>query len=522
MENTTSIQELMNSEINNKNNIENTTSIKELMQSEINNKPGELISQNNKMEIINQDKDYNSYIIKPPPSRDIFKNKLKYFFVDSRDRNTNIFPSASKFEIATKEDYRYIKSLNLVSAQIPDSQYLININNNKLNYYIGNTKKDKQLEEEIEVETGIYTDPNPINNLLPNSIPKLKESESSILDRIYFQDLLSIEIEKKLRNKINDNNCNQNNPYIEWGYNFVKDNYFLLSDLCPRNQEIYKGEKMNLCFKGNTEPYGPQEIEKIPKRNIYEKIERDSEGNVIFEEIKIGDKVDIYKKKTIGKVIGFGIDNYNGFVINGINNLKNPLIFNLNVLKIDNNDFTNKLTENIYIIIEQYINDIYYCQRFRIKKIINGNCFEIYDPNNTETGANAPLTPPGNPEIEGGIFPFDNGSLFAGYILSPNRKNFTLERYVILKIRHAHKIDSQNDSAQNSYMVIPFNTMVLDVDARDYNSALWSRNFNPPLASLTELSFEFLNYDGSPYNFEGYEVNLLFIIETLNQSSKYG
>ena len=78
MENTTSIKDLIDSEINNENNIiENTTSIKELMQSEINNKQGELISQNNKMEIINQDKDYNSYIIKPPPSRDIFKNKLK-------------------------------------------------------------------------------------------------------------------------------------------------------------------------------------------------------------------------------------------------------------------------------------------------------------------------------------------------------------------------------------------------------------------------------------------------------------
>lgn len=503
--------------------MENTTSIQELMESEINNGQNELLNNNseNKMETIQQKNDYNSFIIKPPPTREIFKNKLKYLFIDSRDRNTNIYPTASQFEIETKEDYRYIKSFNLVSAQIPDSQYLINKNNNILNYYIGNCEKQDELEEKIEIENGVYTDPNPINNLLPNSIPLIKEKPSIILNRNYFQDLLSIEIENKLISSIN-NNCYNKNPFIEWGYLFIKDNYFLLSDLCPRSGELYMGEKMNLCFKGNTEPYGPQEIEKVPKRNQYEKIERDSEGNVIFEEIKIGDKIDKYKKNTIGKIIGFGINNYNGFIINGINNIQNPLIFNLNILKVDNGNFTDRLLENIYIIVEQYTNDIYYCQRFRIKKIINGNSFEIYDPNNTQTGANAPYTPPGNPHINGGIFRFDNGSLFTGLINSPHRKNFTSERYVILKIRHAHKIDSQNNSAQNSYVVVPFNTRVLDVDAADYNRSLWTRNFNPPLASLSELKLEFLNYDGSYYNFEGHEVNLLFIIETLNQSYKYG
>ena len=48
---------------------------------------------------IKTDNNYDSYIIKPPPKEEIFKNKVKNLFIDSRDRNQDLYPSPSKFEI---------------------------------------------------------------------------------------------------------------------------------------------------------------------------------------------------------------------------------------------------------------------------------------------------------------------------------------------------------------------------------------------------------------------------------------
>jgi len=45
--------------------------------------------------------------------------------------------------------------------------------------------------------------------------------------------------------------------------------------------------------------------------------------------------------------------------------------------------------------------------------------------------------------------------------------------------------------------------------------------FNPPLGKLFWLDIEFLNYDGSLFNFRGQENMLMFQISQLNQPGKY-
>ena len=479
---------------------------------------------------IKTDNNYDSYIIKPPPKEEIFKNKVKNLFIDSRDRNQDLYPSPSKFEIKLKEEYKYIKSINLVMAQIPNTQYLINKNNNILHFYIGN-KIDSNDFSELKIDFGNYPDPSPINNYLPNILPALSTSNSYIFSSEdnevkKNQDSLSIEIENKFTNYINYNynlnNGYNNKPLIEVGYNVLKDNYIFSSDLCPFDTQTYKGNKLNLCFKGEKQPYGCQDIEKVPKINQYDRIERDEDGKTIYEEIKIGEERTDYQKKSIGKIIGFGINNYDGYIINNLNNIENRLIFKLEHINSENKNFTDKIEINSYILLEQQVNSEKYIQRFKIEKIINGNSFKVYDPNENETGPNAPLVPPGNPNIEDGIFVFNDASLYNGTIKSPFRKNFTQTPYVILKIRTAHKIDSENDSAQNSFGILPFEFVLKESKVLDYSQSLWKRNFNPPLPSLSELNISLLNYDGSYYDFNNYDVNFQFVIETLNQSIKYG
>ena len=503
--------------------MENSSSIQKLQESEetnyIQQNTNNALSEINNIKTVNQEDDYNSFIIKPPPKRDILKSKMKTLFIDSRDRNITKFQTSSKFEINLKEEYKYVKSLNLVMAQIPPSQYMVNDNNNILNFYIGD---DKEKEESLIIENGNYPDPNPINNYLPNILPSLEILESIIYPNInLYQDLLSYTIQEEILKKIIY--TNELKYVIEVGYNFIKDNYFFLSDLSPcEGLSEYEGSKLNLCFLGNTDvPYGAQEINSVPKIDIYNRIVKDSEGKTIYEKIQIGEKTNVYKKNSIGKILGFQIKNYDGHLTQNISNDENPLIFTIKAIKVNTTKFTRKLKKNTYIIVEQEIDNYKYSQRFKVKKLLSDYSFEIYDPNNEETGRNAPLIPPGNPNINGGVFIFTEGNLFQGFITGENRKDYTKDRYVIMKIKPAYKIDSENDSAQNSFAIIPFPLIITNTIVEDYSNSIWSRNFNPPLPKLSEFKVEFLNYDGSLYNFEGQEINLEFVVETLNQSIKY-
>jgi hypothetical protein len=68
---------------------------------------------------------------------DSFKSESEYIktdtiVIDSRDRDTIIYTSNSNYQIDLDEEYKNILSVELVSIDIPKTQYLINITNNLL------------------------------------------------------------------------------------------------------------------------------------------------------------------------------------------------------------------------------------------------------------------------------------------------------------------------------------------------------------------------------------------------------
>jgi hypothetical protein len=494
--------------------LQESTSIFELQNSEISSEKKSFFEEKN-FKFINDDTSSN-IVIKKPPTDEILRKKIRPLIIDSRDRNYNLYPSASKFTIKFKEEYNYVKSLNLVMAQIPMSQYLINKNNNILHYYINSENNIK----EIQIKKGNYPDPSPVNSYLPT--PKVEKNESIILSNlnkvIIYNDYLSTIIQNEFIKSLKKNcKINSNLPLIEVGYDYILDSYYFNYDFCPQNDELYKGEKINLCFKGENIPYGNQEVEKVPKINIYDRIERNEKGEIVYEEKTIGEKITQYKKNTIGKLLGFGINDYNGYITNNINNTCNPLIFTSD----SKESFTENLIINQYILLEQEKENGKCVQRFKIEEIIDDSTFKVFDPNTTENGPNAPLTPPGNTDIEGGIQIFSNASLYSGIIKAPFRKNFTNSNYIIMKIKKATKMDSENSNSFKSFAIIPRDKIVKYEDYSDYSGSLWAKSFNPPDPSLSELTFSFHNYDGSLYDFENYEITLQFMIEIFNQSIKY-
>ena len=106
-------------------------------------------------------------------------------------------------------------------------------------------------------------------------------------------------------------------------------------------------------------------------------------------------------------------------------------------------------------------------------------------------------------------------------IISPNIFQLDTKPYVILKLNEAKLLNSVNAS-NNAYTIIPLRNeadSIVNQSTTPVHGVI--KYFNPPLGKLFWFDIEFLNYDGTEFNFRGQENMLLFIISMLNQPGKY-
>lgn len=185
-------------------------------------------------------------------------------------------------------------------------------------------------------------------------------------------------------------------------------------------------------------------------------------------------------------------------------NMKSKNDFNLYELtKNDNNDDFKELFEiGDYLIIGNQFSNVRYS--IRITRINNSNTITFESLDN--------LDPIG---IEGNIF--RNISV----LVSPNIFQLDNKPYVILKINDAKLLNSINAS-NNAYTIIPLMTKdntIVNYSTIPVHGVI--KYYNPPLGRLFYMDIEFVNYDGTLFNFRGQENMLLFIISLLNQPGKY-
>jgi hypothetical protein len=165
-------------------------------------------------------------------------------------------------------------------------------------------------------------------------------------------------------------------------------------------------------------------------------------------------------------------------------------------------DFTNIFYVNDYFLLNSGINT-YSCQVYQIKNDTT-ILFEVLN--------NSALDPT---VLTGKIF----GNI--SIIYSPNIFQVQVKPYVILKIRDFTNINS-NGTSNNSYTVIPLigtDTTIVNQSTSPTHGII--KYFNPPLARMPWIDIEFLNYDGSLFDFRGQENILLFTLNMLNQPGKY-
>ena len=165
-------------------------------------------------------------------------------------------------------------------------------------------------------------------------------------------------------------------------------------------------------------------------------------------------------------------------------------------------DFTSIFYVNDYFILQDPItNDKYYCQIYEVK---NDFTIVFEEMNNKDPT-----------KISGNIFN-SISILYSPYIYQIENKP-----YVILNVKGANILNSIG-AANNCYTVIPLlnleNTIV-NSNSIPVHSVI--KYFNPPQGKLLWIDIEFLNYDGTLFDFRGQENMLVFIVSMLNQPGKY-
>ena len=163
------------------------------------------------------------------PEYDSEKAKTKTFqyILDSRDRNTSIYPDPNKYVLQLLDDFDNVTSIELIHAYIPSSGYTINESNCNLHLSVDNT------EVIITLDHGIYqlTDSEETETYLLNEInDKLSESGYS-----YIKCAMS-----KVLNKFifyNDYNSNATTPDIQFLFNNGKYNY---DNSLAQTDDMYK------------------------------------------------------------------------------------------------------------------------------------------------------------------------------------------------------------------------------------------------------------------------------------------
>ena len=225
------------------------------------------------------------------------------------------------------------------------------------------------------------------------------------------------------------------------------------------------------------------------------------------------------KLNSIDKTIGFLNKQYESTMID----LSNIFVPSGNITYTGQSSDQNYkiyqlIANSIYNGIEVDFTSIFYVNDyFILKDPIVGNTYscQIYEVNN-DTTILFEVIEGGDPTGISGLI-FQNISI----LYSPNIFQIENKPYVILKIRDATMSNSIG-AANNAYTVIPLlnleNTIVNQATIPVHSVIKY---YNPPMDKMLWIDVEFLNYDGTLFDFRGQENMMMFTVSMLNQPGKY-
>ena len=222
---------------------------------------------------------------------------------------------------------------------------------------------------------------------------------------------------------------------------------------------------------------------------------------------------------SIDKTIGFINKQYESTMVDLSNiNVSEGNITKLNVVSDQDYEIYKLVADSTYNGVEVDFTSLFYVNDY----------FLLYDPNTSTTYSCQVYQIKNDTTIHfeelNGLNPsnaygliFKNMSvLYSPYIYHVENKP-----YVILKIKDAVLLNSIG-AANNAYTLIPLlnlESTIINNNSIPVHGVI--KYFNPPVGKLYWLDIEFLNFDGTLFNFRGQENLLMFTVNMLNQPGKY-
>ena len=396
----------------------------------------------------------------------VYGNIEKRLIIDSRDRNYKNYPKASNYIVKLNEQFRNVTSIELTRAQIPQSGYTINNNNNVINLIESTDLKTVTYCYTLEVKVGDYT----------------------------IQELV---------NQLNILFCS----------NTFKHKYKVVYNKCTGKVTIKSSGSFELKFKGdvhidNTHAgfkrlYPPNSIGKLLGFNPELYGVENNNGTIIGIE-----KANYDKNLCCCPVFGTGLTKPEEmYLITGLNSEFKTTFNDCDYLYIyDQNGY-----EHTFLIVEIRDDTGLYAYYLKPTIVDTCHCHPIcfkYDYTfvNDPADVNVKLT-----YIKKGI-------------TAPNKYDLFYNRYLVLHIKELERLRSKETSVMDSFAIIPLNdksNSLINVDASKYPTSKEIKYFTPPLGKLDRLTIQFLTYDGYEYDFNGVEHYLDLRINMLNQQGKY-
>lgn len=99
-------------------------------------------------------------------------------------------------------------------------------------------------------------------------------------------------------------------------------------------------------------------------------------------------------------------------------------------------------------------------------------------------------------------------------LVSPFRKNFFAQPYLVLRCDPAHTLTSSNDFIMDAFAILSPQQDRLSFSHRDENSAA-RKTFSPIIPKLRRLVIQFIDYDGNLYDCQNYEHRLELIFKSM-------
>jgi hypothetical protein len=225
----------------------------------------------------------------------------------------------------------------------------------------------------------------------------------------------------------------------------------------------------------------------------------------------INDKCTPCPYRSIDMTIGFKNSQYNAMMVD-LSALNITSIVDLGVesengyplfeLRVSNGNFRGTFQAGDYLLLTGFQYSI------RIYKVKNDNTFSFEVLDGTSSLTLTSIVGAGQ---------IGNMSV----LTSPNIFYIECTPYVVIKIRDFWNYNS-NNAAENSYTIIQLNSnpcTIINQGTIPVDGV--TKNFNPPLGRLPYIDIEFVNPDGTPFDFRGEDHFLVFRFNMLNQPSKY-